>query len=234
MVSILVLVEVLPWAGGALLPGFVVRVSILVLVEVLPWEREGRSTRPAKYLFQSLFWWKYCPGLDPELGRCSRTVEFQSLFWWKYCPGNMPSALGGTTNICFNPCSGGSIALGVYPFRIRTQYPRMFQSLFWWKYCPGQANTFQAGEMSKVSILVLVEVLPWGSGRCSMSSTVPRFNPCSGGSIALGRLQFILFLTPGIMFQSLFWWKYCPGSILCISFEIATGYMNRLRLKISI
>ena len=89
-----------------------------------------------------------------------------------------------------------------------------------------------------VSILVLVEVLPWG-GASGLPPVGPRqcFNPCSGGSIALGRRS----LAPGLRalsvsilvlvevlpwvatdvlarlraqrFQSLFWWKYCPGTI---------------------
>ena len=38
------------------------RVSILVLVEVLPWALDGPTAESVVYLFQSLFWWKYCPG----------------------------------------------------------------------------------------------------------------------------------------------------------------------------
>ena len=157
----------------------------------------------------------------------------------------------------FNPCSGGSIALG----DVRPQ---------------------RSADSPGVSILVLVEVLPWDFSQEGPGLSARRFNPCSGGSIALGLLVFpgrfvgfpfqSLFwwkYCPGLVgtltakewkefqslfwwkycpgknafkfphqiagpFQSLFWWKYCPGSILCISFEIATVYTNRLRLKISI
>ena len=63
VVSILVLVEVLPWAGEfRQLFSAVQRVSILVLVEVLPWVSTGSFELLAWSMFQSLFWWKYCPG----------------------------------------------------------------------------------------------------------------------------------------------------------------------------
>ena len=63
----------------------------------------------------------------------------------------------------FNPCSGGSIALG-YKFSI------------------GRGDSFP------VSILVLVEVLPWvRDGLAPAGDVADGFNPCSGGSIALGR-----------------------------------------------
>ena len=207
--------------------------------------------------FQSLFWWKYCPGAGTREGRfpsgvsfnpCSggsialgistlakflQSLRFQSLFWWKYCPG--PTALRGppTSAPCFNPCSGGSIALGDLDGDQSWIY-LVFQSLFWWKYCPGVWPVGTTWARPIVSILVLVEVLPWGKvGAKSKKPPSEGFNPCSGGSIALGSNG-----TRGKrydrLFQSLFWWKYCPGSILCISFEIATGYMNRLRLKILI
>ncbi len=97
----------------------------------------------------------------------------------------------------FNPCSGGSIALG-------TQLdgdtaPRCHVYMFWWKYCraiPGSGT----GLHGTLSILVLVEVLPWaGTDEWFQSlfwwKYCPGkevrifhrcFNPCSGGSIALG------------------------------------------------
>ena len=37
----------------------------------------------------------------------------------------------------------------------------MFQSLFWWKYCPGEKRKKALHPVRVVSILVLVEVLPW-------------------------------------------------------------------------
>ena len=85
-VSILVLVEVLPWdALDAQLVGHI-QVSILVLVEVLPWGVYVSYMGAVLNEFQSLFWWKYCPGyvgfaLEHD------AAKFQSLFWWKYCPG---------------------------------------------------------------------------------------------------------------------------------------------------
>ena len=86
-------------------------VSILVLVEVLPWDEAYDRKNRALPLFQSLFWWKYCPGMPQILLKLIMII-------------------------CFNPCSGGSIALG--DLTACTPYT-----------LPG------------VSILVLVEVLPW-------------------------------------------------------------------------
>ena len=71
----------------------------------------------------------------------SLRVGFQSLFWWKYCPGSLRRLRE--------------------VWRVGTR----FQSLFWWKYCPG-SPAYEAGKLvtgtPEVSILVLVEVLPWG------------------------------------------------------------------------
>ena len=161
---------------------------------------------------------------------------FQSLFWWKYCPGAGASGLPPVgPRQCFNPCSGGSIALGrrslapglralsvsilvlveVLPWvatdvlaRLRAQ---RFQSLFWWKYCPGAKVRYVQGPHHLVSILVLVEVLPWAD------YLRPRCGPGCGVSILvlvevlpwvgipIGKKAIYL------QFQSLFWWKYCPG-----------------------
>ena len=92
-VSILVLVEVLPW-GLIPLPSAAIgaAVSILVLVEVLPWADHAAIESKRSHMFQSLFWWKYCPGP----GGC--------------LPGHKKPPRPG-----FNPCSGGSIALGWDP-----------------------------------------------------------------------------------------------------------------------
>ena len=228
-VSILVLVEVLPWEEakealeedlptefqslfwwkycpgrhrGQLIPShqapgrgerpgaFFMRsyVSILVLVEVLPWD-EGENQH-GKYwiMFQSLFWWKYCPGLAALVGVTSVTLSFQSLFWWKYCPGGKRDGSNWAKK-------------------------HGFQSLFWWKYCPGRIISGRGRDgLDAVSILVLVEVLPWvklSAGLVRFEGE--RFNPCSGGSIALG-LRLRALKTIRLLFQSLFWWKYCPGS----------------------
>ena len=115
-----------------------------------------------KYLFQSLFWWKYCPG-EREGGYVDNPVEFQSLFWWKYCPGRSKPASSKNDISCFNPCSGGSIALGL-----------------------GGAPL---ALLAVVSILVLVEVLPWERWTGLAQHLRTSFNPCSGGSIALGTLH---------------------------------------------
>ena len=141
---------------------------------------------PTAYRFQSLFWWKYCPGANNSGPGYLVSAMFQSLFWWKYCPG--PGKRTGTTHnaYCFNPCSGGSIALGVNVHDI-FYVENGFQSLFWWKYCPGPSGSH------------------YGQGRRVMC-----FNPCSGGSIALGQPE-PLRPTSSPEFQSLFWWKYCPG-----------------------
>ena len=150
-----------------------------------------RSAYPHWWMFQSLFWWKYCPGT--VLGRTmgAHLIRFQSLFWWKYCPGPIRA---------IDITSGGLsvsilVLVEVLPWVYVVVFPVVlqvgeFQSLFWWKYCPGgkyrwtifrHSDGFQSlfwwkycpgtpqsrvGEwqLSEVSILVLVEVLPWEMG----------------------------------------------------------------------
>ena len=113
--------------------------------------------------------------------------------------------------LCFNPCSGGSIALG-FP-----ALPARFASYACFNPCSG--GSIALGDRCHrprphhppVSILVLVEVLPWdflhflhGLHHTPVSILV------SGGSIALGdRCHRPRPHT--LRFQSLFWWKYCPG-----------------------
>ena len=87
-------------------------------------------------------------------------MEFQSLFWWKYCPGGGGSLPVAEVHASFNPCSGGSIALGEGR-EAGCWLMNWFQSLFWWKYCPGTYADFRLVREDQVSILVLVEVLPW-------------------------------------------------------------------------
>ena len=65
-----------------------------------------------------------------------------------------------------------------------------FQSLFWWKYCPGSTGPGGEDPNPPVSILVLVEVLPWVPRSRTSSVDITCFNPCSGGSIALGKVTF--------------------------------------------
>ena len=209
-----------------------------------------------------LFWWKYCPGALPALragspfNPVSILVLVEVLPWVLFevanrkrrlsfnpCSGgsialgsqvSLGKALGRDKHTGFNPCSGGSIALGRDPLRCR--HRAVFQSLFWWKYCPGGEDRNEWTDEKGVSILVLVEVLPWVSIPGDETLTGQRFNPCSGGSIALGRTSALsatkrsLSFNPcsggsialgasvpatiihDVMFQSLFWWKYCPGS----------------------
>ena len=118
-VSILVLVEVLPWAICPLVYlSLLAQVSILVLVEVLPWASESRKVLVGQVMFQSLFWWKYCPGFSSYGFVSGLRSEFQSLFWWKYCPGfqaRLSMVFCHSAKCRFNPCSGGSIALGYLP-----------------------------------------------------------------------------------------------------------------------
>ncbi len=177
----------------------------------MPWEEATRAQASAAIKFQSLFWWKYCPGANAaQMIAKAKTSMFQSLFWWKYCPGELICLFLVYYSACFNPCSGGSIALGGPQARRPSPFSQ-FQSLFWWKYCPG----------------VHTHLLHWTPDLC--------FNPCSGGSIALGYIPIfyigrpisvsILVLVevlPWVIgridlilayerFQSLFWWKYCPG-----------------------
>ena len=113
--------------------------------------------------FQSLFWWKYCPGR--RLIRCVQAlaVSVSILVLVEVLPWARAEMLSiPRSNISFNPCSGGSIALGRnFPDRGSGCVP--------------------------VSILVLVEVLPWESRGWARSAAAGSFNPCSGGSIALGR-----------------------------------------------
>ena len=91
-----------------------------------------------------------------------------------------------TTCLGFNPCSGGSIALGLWVGAALPSPPLCFNP------CSGG------------SIALGFPALParFASYAC--------FNPCSGGSIALGdRCHRPRPHT--LRFQSLFWWKYCPG-----------------------
>ena len=163
-------------------------VSILVLVEVLPWARHRRESH--------------------------HQVPFQSLFWWKYCPGPEGCKPGLFFSLkSFNPCSGGSIALGLIGrARQWLRFETLFQSLFWWKYCPGPGVVAGAPLIRiNVSILVLVEVLPWGPMRLPAMVSQSSFQslfwwkycPGDGSGMPVG-------VRP-LKFQSLFWWKYCPG-----------------------
>ena len=257
-------------------------------MEVLPWAYPPIwRDKGQRCLFQSLFWWKYCPGLVTAVNRTTRfrfnpcsggsialgqkdanpavflTQKFQSLFWWKYCPGVdrqgaavvtlrdavsilvlvevLPWAWCGSrcpldSHKCFNPCSGGSIALGAdaptgYGQPVFVSILVLVEVLPWgWQRHAGRCTSFE------VSILVLVEVLPWAKitgptsaslrkgfnpcsgGSIALGSRAARwttrhftsFNPCSGGSIALGT-EYAWHGGEAQMFQSLFWWKYCPG-----------------------
>ena len=143
--------------------------------------------------FQSLFWWKYCPGIWQGLNVADVEKMFQSLFWWKYCPG-----------------------FGLLWLNCSWKKSILFQSLFWWKYCPGRTMS----EIPSVSLLRSFNPCSGGSialGKLKDSSDPGTldpscFNPCSGGSIALG-LASAPMPARGrrSKFQSLFWWKYCPG-----------------------
>ena len=66
-----------------------------------------------------------------------------------------------TRGTCFNPCSGGSIALGI-PHRDKQHKHNLVSILVLVEVLPwefeGQENWV---EHAYVSILVLVEVLPW-------------------------------------------------------------------------
>ena len=129
----------------------------------MPWVTCAVSSNKAIITFQSLFWWKYCPGKSFKSDFNFFGLEFQSLFWWKYCPGLKHWVAPTTHRPCFNPCSGGSIALG-------------------------------------------------SASACKLLKNMSGFNPCSGGSIALGSWKIASNSVWIIEFQSLFWWKYCPGS----------------------
>ena len=178
-------------------------------MEVLPWAFFRHQNNSPFTLFQSLFWWKYCPGpgLSCDIGNL--LFLFQSLFWWKYCPGCCFGWINLSEFQSFNPCSGGSIALGQFPRERWGRFPQ-FQSLFWWKYCPGHRYL-----PAHYEIATGFQSLFWwkycpGPVLASHLHRQQCFNPCSGGSIALGP-------GPGERlacdkkFQSLFWWKYCPG-----------------------
>ena len=116
----------------------------------------------------------------------------------------------------FNPCSGGSIALGVQPDG--DSCGEEYQQRPCFNPCSGGSIALGRGEHhdrydagAAVSILVLVEVLPWVLSHRAWAWQAFRFNPCSGGSIALGHREVVRYLAVRIRFQSLFWWKYCPG-----------------------
>ena len=211
-VSILVLVEVLPWAsatartgprsmgfnpcsGGSIALGEnlrdyiveAVNVSILVLVEVLPWA-----------------------GGHANLEQGSPVV-FQSLFWWKYCPGYVPPFTGQARK-SFNPCSGGSIALGPRPITLHAHLVESgFNPCSGGSIALGSISDGNASTDSVVSILVLVEVLPWVfAGNVHHSVAGNLFQSLFWWKYCPGQLVQNLFRF-GIVFQSLFWWKYCPG-----------------------
>ncbi len=161
-------------------------VSILVLVEVLPWDETYIAVAIVLRRFQSLFWWKYCPGRSPRYGpgpllMVSILVLVEVLPWElihryqihtltrvsilvlvEVLPWVGDDHLKHTGLFwSFNPCSGGSIALGLDIFPDCGLSEDRFQSLFWWKYCPGLAFPVLCLLFRPVSILVLVEVLPW-------------------------------------------------------------------------
>ena len=162
--------------------------------------------------FQSLFWWKYCPGQDRDGFSHASLPRFQSLFWWKYCPGLqldlcgqfdagfvsilvlvevLPWVYSSARIYCFawsgfNPCSGGSIALGKL-ILARRALCRAFQSLFWWKYCPGSVSPVL------VRTALSFQSLFWWK-------YCPGVRPYAGICLPW-------------QFQSLFWWKYCPGKV---------------------
>ena len=169
-VSILVLVEVLPWVqrpASAVSPHG--EVSILVLVEVLPWALATKlsSLDSLTMSFQSLFWWKYCPGTGLRAMAMQTPQKFQSLFWWKYCPGAMCQRCHNRYDLRFNPCSGGSIALGISCL-LRWQIFLvsilvLVEVLPWEMILKSPMNG-----RPRVSILVLVEVLPWASVLASL------------------------------------------------------------------
>ena len=263
IVSILVLVEVLPWAGRGRNLYSDTLVSILVLVEVLPWAVKRFRVHYGPLKFQSLFWWKYCPGVKMfyfsvathsvsilvlvevlpwaypgENGRVrggavSILVLVEVLPWvpvvrvrrcaphpvsilvlvevlpWAFAFGGFCAlsigfnpcsggsiALGFSFKLaielwitCFNPCSGGSIALGPHrlPGCSRVRHAS-FNPCSGGSIALGGQCASQRCPESQVSILVLVEVLPWGCCHNTKDNLVIRlrFNPCSGGSIALG------------------------------------------------
>ena len=111
-VSILVLVEVLPWDRWPSAIGYAPSVSILVLVEVLPWEQE----------------------------EALREMERQ--------------------DACFNPCSGGSIALGSNT-SLSMKLTLSVSILVLVEVLPWESEAYPYPPPPPVSILVLVEVLPW-------------------------------------------------------------------------
>ena len=199
-------------------------VSILVLVEVLPWGQRRLRDLCIVVLFQSLFWWKYCPGTarwmqstgsltgfnpcsggsialgNPLSFLLSYFLLFQSLFWWKYCPG-LDRADGGWWEVMFQSLFWWKYCPGFFPCRAHPDSAR-FQSLFWWKYCPGSIDEVET------------------------ASAVRCFNPCSGGSIALGTWRAYLPLQIEVRFQSLFWWKYCPGGTAPVSPAVGWSRFN--------
>ena len=204
----------------------------------MPWVGDSTFESQTIALFQSLFWWKYCPG--PAMAaekRAPYRPVFQSLFWWKYCPGkNFRRSSSLRVSWRFNPCSGGSIALGcgvprrgcpmMWRFNpcsggsialgpLAPEPPpdcHKFQSLFWWKYCPGATVADEKPRGSSVSILVLVEVLPWDAFPAGLP--LERLFVSILVLVEVLPWDLVRFGTGVVafpLFQSLFWWKYCPG-----------------------
>ena len=236
-VSILVLVEVLPWALAYEFPQPGRKFQSLFWWKYCPGSASLGSLiqRPVRFNpcsggsialgsqvslgkvlgreFQSLFWWKYCPGCQPDHGRLPVGPQFQSLFWWKYCPGRPREQ---TAQYPRHPVSI-LVLVEVLPWEwlalVGSPTSTLFQSLFWWKYCPGQALCSHLLNVPPaVSILVLVEVLPWVRRRQAeyyiAHVSILVLVEVLPWDRAHGEHQLAR-----AMFQSLFWWKYCPGNV---------------------
>ncbi len=161
--------------------------------------------------FQSLFWWKYCPGETPRRKADASVRCFNPCSGGSIALGLMSAQPERRTGASFNPCSGGSIALGALVDSILTGVPG-FNPCSGGSIALGIPGRVRVCRCGVVSILVLVEVLPWAfahvGGKIHMETS---FNPCSGGSIALGWALPSQVCLASMKFQSLFWWKYCPG-----------------------
>ena len=202
-VSILVLVEVLPWDGDATRDiGGATGFQSLFWWKYCPGRLQTWEDSLATRMFQSLFWWKYCPGDGIEDSCMFSMLPFQSLFWWKYCPGRTRCRRRRCRRGCFNPCSGGSIALGSVRHKSRRGVHAV-SILVLVEVLPWASVAEALGGTGAVSILVLVEVLPWARPdlrspliRCSVSILVlVEVLPWVSASIWLcGRLALVSIL----------------------------------------
>ncbi len=164
------------------------QVSILVVVD---WSRQPsriRKRRRSHPGFQSLLWWI---GRVNSIGRprAPPTTRFQSLLWWI---GRVNAFVTGSTGWRLPWFQSLLWWIGrvnhdpeLRPCNVML---RVFQSLLWWI---GRVNSWTRSK--PFDDQAMFQSLLWWIGRVNAvtaatgRSTVARFNPCCGGSVASTR-----------------------------------------------